>query len=118
MTLGEFVKDYRKEHNYSVRSFANLSGISPQQIINIEKGVGNDGKPMTSTMKTYQKIAKAVGMGETEFLKHLNDDVTVNPSVEKIPMAAEVEIIHANWEIMSDNDKAIIKIIADKYRKD
>lgn len=116
MTLGEFVKRYREEHNLSVRSFANLSGVSPQQIINIENGIGNDGKPMTSTMRTYRKIASAVGMDETEFLKHLNDDVAVNPSLEKIPMAEEVEIILNNWEIMSDNDKAIIKIIADKYR--
>ena len=118
MTLGEFVKRYREEHNLSIRSFASNSGISPQQIINIENGTGNDGKPMTSTMRTYKKIANAVGMDETEFLKYLNDDVAVNPSVEKIPMAEEVEIIHSNWETMSDNDKAIIKIIADKYRKD
>lgn len=85
MTLGEFVTNYRKERGISVRYFASLSDMSPQQIINIEKGTGNDGKPMTSTMKTYQKIARAVGMDETEFLLMLNDDVRVNPSEQKNP---------------------------------
>lgn len=86
MTLGEFIKSYRDEHNkMSVRSFASLADMSPQQIINIEKGIGNDGKPMTSTMKTYKKIAKAVGMEEKEFMNMLNDNVVVNPSSETNP---------------------------------
>ena len=83
MTLGEFIKKYREEHGLSVRYFASLSGMSPQQIINIERGVGNDGKPMTSTMKTYQKIAKAVQMDEKDFMNMLNDNVVVNPSDSK-----------------------------------
>lgn len=86
MTLGEFIKDYRERHdNMSIRSFASLAGMSTQQISNIEKGIGNDGKPMTSTMKTYKKIAKAVGMEETEFLRFLNDSVTVNPVDDEKP---------------------------------
>ena len=83
MTLGEFIKKYREEHGLSVRYFPSLSGMSPQQIINIERGVGNDGKPMTSTMKTYQKIAKAVQMDEKDFMNMLNDNVVVNPSDSK-----------------------------------
>jgi len=68
----------------SIRSFAEKVGMSPQQISNIEKGIGNNKKEMTSTMKTYQKIAEGIGMKETEFLKYLNDNVLVNPSDEKI----------------------------------
>ena len=86
MTLGEFVKNYREEHELSYRSFAGIVGMSPQLIINIEKGIGNDGKPMTSTMKTYTKIAHAVGIDEKEFMKMLNDDVLINPSDEKNPV--------------------------------
>lgn len=86
MTLGEFVKQYRDEHQISIRYFASISDMSPQQIINIEKGLGNDGKPMTSTMKTYQKIARAVGMSEREFMNMLNDNVIINPSDEKDPV--------------------------------
>ena len=93
MTLGEFVKNYRAEHSLSVRYFASLSDMSPQQIINIEKETGNDGKPLTSTMRTYQKIANAVGMDEKEFMRLLNDEVLVNPSNEKIPVTNSDEDI-------------------------
>ena len=87
MTLGEFVKKYRDEHDkMSARAFANMVDMSPQQILNIENGIGNDKKPMTSTMKTYIKIAKGVGMDETEFMKMLNDDVIVNPADKEKPV--------------------------------
>ena len=82
MTLGEFCTGYRKEHDLSVRSFAAMVNMSPQQIINIEKGIGNDGKPMTSTMKTYTKIANGVGMEEQAFMKMLNDNVIINPEIK------------------------------------
>lgn len=85
MTLGEFIKQYRKEHNnMSVRAFASIVGMSPQQISNIEKGTGNNGKPMSSTMKTYKKIAEAVGMSEQDFLLLLNDEVRVNPEKDEL----------------------------------
>ena len=85
MTLGEFILNYCSEKDMSYRAFANLVDISPQQISNIIKGIGNNGKPMTSTMKTYRKIASGIGMTEQELLNLLNDDVLVNPSDKKIP---------------------------------
>ena len=84
MSLSEFIKKYRAEHDMSVRAFAAFVGISPQQIINIEKGTGNNGKPMSSTMKTYKKIAEAVGMSEQDFLLLLNDEVRVNPERDEL----------------------------------
>lgn len=102
MTLGEFIKKYREEHGkMSIRSFADLVDISPQQIINIEKGVGNNGKPMTSTMKTYKKIAKAIGMDEKDFMNMLNDNVLVNPSDKKIPDTV------SDAEVLEDNTSTI-----------
>lgn len=98
MTLSEFIKQYREQHNMSIRSFASLTGISPQQISNIEKGLGNDKKPMTSTMKTYSKIAKAIGMEENDFLNMLSDNVRVNPMFDDDPDALldEVNYLYAS----------------------
>ena len=105
MTLGEFIANYREEHGkMSVRSFASLVDMSPQQIINIEKGIGNDGKPMTSTMKTYKKIAKAVGMDERDFMNMLNDNVLVNPLDNKI---TATESDGNNKDIVFDKKKEI-----------
>ena len=80
MTLGEFIKKYREEHGLSIRSFASLVGMSPQAVLNIETGIGSNGKPMTSTMKTYKKIAEGVGMSVQELLNILNDNIIVYPS--------------------------------------
>ena len=89
MTLSEFIIEYRKEHNMSSRAFARMVKMSPQQITNIEHGVGSNGKPMTSTMKTYKKIAEAIGMTEQDFLNMLNDNVLVNPNEKSPDILAE-----------------------------
>lgn len=84
MTLGEFIRQYRGQHDMSIRAFASLVGMSPQQILNIERGIGSNGKPMlSSTMKTYKQIADAIGMDEIDFLNLLNDSVRVNPSEDE-----------------------------------
>ena len=81
MTLGEFIVKYCEEHDMSDRAFAAFTHLSPQQVGNIKRGIGNNGKPMTSTMKTYKKIADAIGMDETDFLNMLNDNVNINPNI-------------------------------------
>ena len=110
MTLGEFVKQYREAHNMSIRSFADKVLMSPQQISNIEKGIGNNKKEMSSTMKTYQKIAEGIGMNEKEFLKMLNDDVLINPSDEKITAT--------NSDGKSNYDREELKRIIDEFSDD
>lgn len=103
MTLGEFIKQYRKEHgDMSIRSFASMVGISPQQISNIEKGIGNNGKPMSSTMNTYKKIADAIGMTEQDFLNMLNDNVVVNPADYHAESIKNLPIIEIDGHLMLD----------------
>ena len=82
MKLGEYIKKYRDEHDkMSYRAFAALVGLSPQYVINLEKGLNNDGKELSATMDTYAKIAKGTGISETELLLMLDDSVTVNPDL-------------------------------------
>ena len=114
MTLGEFIKQYRAEHKMSVRAFAVMTDLSPQQISNIENGIGNNGKPMTSTMKTYQKVANGIGMKEQDFLNMLNDNVLINPSEENDP-ATESD---GNILDLSKLSKTQISIILDVIKSD
>jgi repressor LexA len=65
----------------SLRDFAELADLSPQYISNIEKGINNDGKPLSPTMTTYNKIAKATGISEGKLLSSVDDFVSVNPSI-------------------------------------
>lgn len=85
MKIGEFITKYREEHDkMSGRAFADLVDLSPQYVFNLERGFNNNGKPLSPTMKTYAKIAKGIGMSETELLSLLNDSVTVNPQMKNI----------------------------------
>ena len=104
MTLSEFVKNYREEHDLSIRTFASMVGMSIQQVSNIERGIGNNGKPMTSNYKTYQKIACGIGMEERDFMLLLNDNVRINPSEEKIPATTEDDGKEENEENLINSE--------------
>lgn len=118
MTLGEFIKSYRHEHGLSKRAFAIQTGVSVQQISNIENGVGNNGKPMTSTMKTYKKIADGIGMSEVDFLSLLNDNVLVNPSsVNPSELTADETALLDAYRELSDQGKQYVLQTVDLARR-
>lgn len=84
MTLGEYIRQYRKEHDdMSYRAFASLVGLSPQYVINLESGINNDGKPVSPTMATYTKIANGTGISQADLLNMVNDEVEVNPDISE-----------------------------------
>ena len=101
MTLSEFVTSYINDHGMSKRQFATMTGISVQQISNIMKSTGNSGKPMTSTMATYKKIANAIGMSESDFLLMINDKVRVNPALSDDDMMMVQRFHRASPEIQN-----------------
>lgn len=113
MSLGEFIRNYRLEHKLSIRAFAALVGISPQQIANIEKGIGNNGKPMSSTMTTYKKIADGIGYDENEFLMLISDNVAVNPDFTD----DEIEIIML-FRKADQRDRDTVMNILERYQED
>lgn len=81
MTLGDYIRAYREEHDLSLREFGALAELSPQYVSNLEKGINNNGKPLSPTMATYTKIAKAIGISEGKLLSAVDDFVKVNPAI-------------------------------------
>ena len=73
MDLSEAVKEYRKEHRYSLREFADLCGLSHVQIYRIEQGVKTDGKPFEPKIKTLKKLAAGMGISLDEILMYCQD---------------------------------------------
>ena len=73
MDLSEAVKEYRKEHRYSLREFADLCGLSHVQIYRIEQGVKTDGKPFEPQIKTLKKLAAGMGISLDEILMYCQD---------------------------------------------
>lgn len=75
MNLSEAVKEYRREHKYSLREFADLCGLSHVQIYRIESGVKTDGKPFEPKIKTLKKLAAGMGITLDEVLCYCEDMV-------------------------------------------
>lgn len=109
MKLGEYIKTYRDAHDkMSYRQFAALVGLSPQYVINLEKGVNNDGKPLSATMETYAKIAKGTGVSETELLLMLDDSVTINPDLSNREI-----IVVQKFRKADENRKKAVEAVLD-----
>lgn len=75
MNLSEAVKEYRLEHRYSLREFADLCGLSHVQIRRIETGVKTDGQPFEPKIKTLKKLAAGMGITLDEVLRYCEDMV-------------------------------------------
>lgn len=61
--LGDFLQQYRKEHNLSLREFAEKLGISHSYLNRLENGYDSrSGKPVTPTVEILQQIAHSLNM--------------------------------------------------------
>lgn len=105
MTLGEYIKKYKEEHEMSGRAFAALVGISPQYASNLEKGKNNQGKPLSPSIDIYKKIAKATGVDENAFFSMLNDriEVTHRPPVRS-------DLIE-QYDALDEHGKEVVKAV-------
>ena len=62
MTLGEIIKEYRVEHNMSMKDFSNISGISKAYVGLLEKNVHpTTKKEIAPSIEVINKVAKAIG---------------------------------------------------------
>lgn len=85
MTLGEYIKQYRDEHGLSLRDMEERTGISKQHLANLEKGINNDGNPVSPTMKIVELIAKGTGITPLDLCRIIYDEkVNVNPDVQTL----------------------------------
>lgn len=122
MTLGDWIRQYRKNHGLSMQAFADISGLSKAYVGMIEKGVNpTTGKIVSPTIQTFGKIAKGINMDLDTFLKELDGQqtVTINrPAIHagyKIPVLGNVAAgtpINAIEEILG------YQYLEDKYKND
>lgn len=63
MKIGEWVRQYRKEHGLSMQAFGDLCGLSRAYISILEKGINpTTNEPFSPTIQTVQKIADVTGL--------------------------------------------------------
>ncbi len=79
MTLGDYVKKYRKEHGLSMQAFGDRCGLSKAYISILEKGINpTTGKSFAPTVDTLNKIAEAMGIKIDVLLPLLDDNQIIS----------------------------------------
>ena len=75
MTLGQFIRKYRFEHDLKQTELSEMcEGISPSYISMLERGYNSKtGKPIEVTPRTFNKIAAGIGMSPSELSKLIDD---------------------------------------------
>lgn len=81
MTIGEYVKQYRKSQGLSMQAFGEKCNLSRAYISILEKGINpTTGKAFAPTIETLNKIAEVTGVTIDTLLPMLDSNqlVTVN----------------------------------------
>lgn len=84
MKIGDYIREYREEHDLSARAMAKLIKVSAQHESNLERGLNNDGKPLKLSVPMVAQIADATGIGQIDLLLMLDEEITINPEQREI----------------------------------
>ena len=78
MKLGVWLKKYREKNNMTMQDMANLCGFSKSYVSMLEKGINSTtNKPVSPTIQTLEKIARATGQDVDSLLKILDGEQPV-----------------------------------------
>lgn len=104
MHLGEYIKQYRDQHEMTVREFAKRSGLSPGYISMLEKNQNpKNNEPIIPSIETFQKVALGMGTTIHEIMRHVDENQPV--AIEYVIDYQERENIKATARnIIYDSD--------------
>ena len=77
MKLGTIIRMYMDEHNYSMREFAKICGLSPAQFSFMVRGKNSNGNPFVPRPDTLIKLAAGMGITYGELLAALDEETRV-----------------------------------------
>ena len=112
--LGEWIKDYRLQHDMTMQEMADVCGFSKAYISMLEKGINpTTNKPVSPTMQAFEKIAVATGQDVDSLLKILDGEqpITIRPNLNKIS-AEETKLIDGYRALDSVNKNLIMTMIS------
>ena len=88
LILGDLIKQYRKEHGYSMDAFAQKSGLSKAYISILERNVNPvNGKPVIPSLETIKAVSQAIGADFNDVIAMLdgNQKVSLHSEAPAIP---------------------------------
>lgn len=79
MILGDLIKNYRREHGYSMEQFAKMTGLSKAYISILERNVNPvNNKPVIPSLETIKAVAQAINMDFNEVIALLDGNQPVS----------------------------------------
>lgn len=86
MTLGEYIKEYRKTHCYSMDEFARMAGLSKAYVSILERGYNpSTQKPAIPSLETIKRVASATSTDFNELIASLEGNQEVSLESRKLP---------------------------------
>lgn len=124
MTLGDFLRNYRNEHGYSLRAFSEVCGVSNAYLSMLEKGTHpTTGKPIVPTIRVMGQIAHSMDLTLDELLSRV-DDMPVNLSEERarrfvMPMLSQEEavLIYCYRAADPTTRNIVTRVLSDFYER-
>lgn len=121
--LGDIIKEYRLDHDLSLREFSKKCGLSHTYIDKLEKGVDpRSQKPVEPTLDALEKISVAIDLSLDELLTLLgkinaNSKVDINKNeknVEELLEDTMAQILDQkglmlNGQIVDDDDLVLLR---------
>lgn len=102
MILGDLIKEYRREHGYSMDQFAKMSGLSKAYISILERNVNPvNNKPVIPSLETIKAVAQAISMDFNDVIAvldgnqpvSLKDEPEIPPGFEPKPKMKKIPLI-------------------------
>lgn len=120
MTLSEFIKNYRKEHNLSQRKFAQKCGVSNGYISMIENEKNPcTGKEISLTTEKLKALSDGMGVSFTFLINAMNNrsnDLSVNCNIE-IDDPMEKALIELYHSVPDQHKEEILKIMEKSIKR-
>lgn len=79
MTLGDYIREYRKAHGFSMEDFARKTGLSKAYVSILERNYNpSTGKAAVPSLDTIKRVAAATGMDYNTLLAALDDSLSAS----------------------------------------
>lgn len=117
MTLGEWLKKYRAEHNMSMQDMADRCGFSKAYVSLLEKGINpTTKKPFSPTIQTFEKIARATGLDIDSLIKILDGEQPVTINARKTTLNYEETKLLSDFNALSPDGKSMLLGVLNSLR--
>lgn len=126
MKLQEILKQYRVEHQLSLRAFAKACGLSNGYLSLLEGGINpKTGERLSPTVETLEKIAKGMGISLDSLFNMMGDNepfaINADPDYElreELKNNPQLRMLLSASSGLSDEDMQMLISIAKKINKE